>query len=32
MGIQKVKVKAQIRYWEDTEVNGVDCYMHWQMD
>ena len=24
MEIQKVKVKAQIRYWEDTEVNGID--------
>ena len=24
MDIQKVKVKAQIRYWEDTEVNGID--------
>ena len=24
MDIKKVKVKAQIRYWEDTEVNGID--------
>lgn len=24
MNIQKIKVKAQIRYWEDTEVNGIE--------
>ena len=24
MKIQKVKVKAKIQYWEDTEVNGID--------
>ena len=24
MEIQKVKVKAKIQYWEDTEVNGID--------
>ena len=24
MKIQKIKVKAQIRYWEDTEVNGIE--------
>lgn len=24
MEIQKIKVKAQIRYWEDTKVNGID--------
>lgn len=24
MEIQKVKVKAQIQYWEDTEINGID--------
>ena len=24
MEIQNEKVKAQIRYWEDTEVNGID--------
>ncbi len=24
MEFKKVKVKAQIRYWEDTKVNGID--------
>lgn len=24
MNIQKINVKAQIQYWEDAEVNGVD--------